>query len=316
MMTEQPETTQTVAPPPAPGPTRRFQCRHIHVTGLRCGSPCLRGENFCYYHHSTRRPPQPLAQGPSPQEPPTQDPLTAVFTLSSLEDHTSIQLALTEVLTRLAANSLDPARARLLLRGLHIASDNLHRQSRTVPVPHSSRSDEWETRKPSAIPIRLNPTVEDFILDPHLGPIAPIAEVGAPDAAEASLTQRFRDFCNRPTPVCPRCAEHDRLDDARTQTLPVPHSSRSDEWEARKPVTLPSLNASTDEPHPTPAFCVPHPTVVASKVDCFEHATARLRTLPPFHLKRQEHAHNGCKGWDQRLRPHRTQRLSHRPRQP
>ena len=35
---------------------KRFLCRHIHTSGSRCGSPALRGESFCYYHHTTRRP--------------------------------------------------------------------------------------------------------------------------------------------------------------------------------------------------------------------------------------------------------------------
>ena len=34
----------------------RMQCRHILASGLRCGSPALKAENFCYYHHTTRRP--------------------------------------------------------------------------------------------------------------------------------------------------------------------------------------------------------------------------------------------------------------------
>src|SRR5665213_3329484 len=34
----------------------RFHCRHIFTDGLRCGSFCLRGEEFCYYHHNSRRP--------------------------------------------------------------------------------------------------------------------------------------------------------------------------------------------------------------------------------------------------------------------
>ena len=33
-----------------------FQCRHIFHDGHRCGSKCLRREDFCYYHHTTRRP--------------------------------------------------------------------------------------------------------------------------------------------------------------------------------------------------------------------------------------------------------------------
>ncbi len=37
---------------------KRYQCRHIFTDGHRCGSPCLRHEDFCYYHHTTRRPVQ------------------------------------------------------------------------------------------------------------------------------------------------------------------------------------------------------------------------------------------------------------------
>jgi len=34
-------------------------CRHILPAGRRCGSPALRGEQFCYYHHSALpRPPE------------------------------------------------------------------------------------------------------------------------------------------------------------------------------------------------------------------------------------------------------------------
>src|ERR1700716_2358259 len=36
--------------------TKQYQCRHIFTDGHRCGSPCLRGEDLCYYHHTTRKP--------------------------------------------------------------------------------------------------------------------------------------------------------------------------------------------------------------------------------------------------------------------
>jgi hypothetical protein len=54
----------------APRPT----CHHLHPTGKRCGSPALRGEQFCFFHYPasadlprpartpilTRSPPNPL----------------------------------------------------------------------------------------------------------------------------------------------------------------------------------------------------------------------------------------------------------------
>jgi hypothetical protein len=33
---------------------KRFQCRHVHAAGRQCGSPALRNEEFCYFHHTTR----------------------------------------------------------------------------------------------------------------------------------------------------------------------------------------------------------------------------------------------------------------------
>ena len=41
-------------------------CTHIKVTGVRCGSPSLRGEQFCYFHQrmyrGVRTPPQARAR--------------------------------------------------------------------------------------------------------------------------------------------------------------------------------------------------------------------------------------------------------------
>ena len=33
----------------------RYNCRHILTDGRRCASFSLRGEFFCFYHHTTRR---------------------------------------------------------------------------------------------------------------------------------------------------------------------------------------------------------------------------------------------------------------------
>jgi hypothetical protein len=52
---------QAITQPVAPAATQtvlqtRVRCRHIHTAGNQCGSPALRNEIFCYYHHTTRRP--------------------------------------------------------------------------------------------------------------------------------------------------------------------------------------------------------------------------------------------------------------------
>ena len=126
----------------------RFHCRHIFTDGLRCGSCCLRGEEFCYYHHNVRRP-VPI------QELESRKLHREEFVLPNLEDRSAIQAAISEVLQRIAANEIDPRRAGLLLYGLQIASLNLPKAD------------------PTAKPAKM---VEEVIEDPTYGPIAPRRE--------------------------------------------------------------------------------------------------------------------------------------------
>jgi hypothetical protein len=130
-----------------------FQCRHILPEGRRCQAPCLRHEELCYHHHTTRK---PLAN------PRRRRARRATFDFPVLEDHTAIRLALGEILARIAANALDPRRAGLLLYGLQIAA-------LTLPKLAPAKQSE-----PSA-------HVEDIVLDPILGPLAPRAHIPTDD---------------------------------------------------------------------------------------------------------------------------------------
>ncbi len=133
---------------------KRYQCRHIFTDGHRCGSPCLRGEPFCYYHHTTRRP----AANPHQRR-----ARHAAFTLPLPEDHSAIQASIGILLQRLAANHIDLRRAHLLLYALRIASANLAKaqpQQRPDPQPDH---------------------VEQVIAHPDLGPLAPQSEFDAPE---------------------------------------------------------------------------------------------------------------------------------------
>src|SRR5207302_3732046 len=109
---------------------KQYQCRHIFTDGRRCASPCLRQEQFCYYHHTTRR---PVAN-------PTQlRTRRSTFHLPLPEDRSAIQASIGEVLQRIAANEIDPRRAGLLLYVLQIASRNLpeppaHRKAKPEPI--------------------------------------------------------------------------------------------------------------------------------------------------------------------------------------
>ncbi len=89
-------------------------CTHIKVTGIRCGSPTLRGEQFCYFHQhahrGVRKPPQ-----------------SRLHPIAIFEDEESIQASLMEVVNALMRNTIDLKRAELILRALHIAVKNARR---------------------------------------------------------------------------------------------------------------------------------------------------------------------------------------------
>ena len=144
--------------------TKRYQCRHIFTDGRRCGSPSLRHEEFCYYHHTTRKPAALPRQH------------TATLDLPMPEDRSAIQYAIGQILSAIAANSIDSRRAGLLLYGLQIASANLPRQNPQQTQP---------------------PQVEEITSHPDLGLLAPPAEydedtaTGRPRSIMRQLLEEF-----------------------------------------------------------------------------------------------------------------------------
>lgn len=96
---------------PASHPT----CHHLQPTGKPCGSPALRGEQFCFYHHPTRRRPRTAGRKPRP----------SIFHLPTPENRASIQRALAKVISRVVSRRLDPAMGRLMIVALQLASHNL-----------------------------------------------------------------------------------------------------------------------------------------------------------------------------------------------
>ena len=164
--------------------TKRFQCRHIFTDGHRCGSACLRHEEFCYYHHTTRRPAENPRQRRSRR---------SSFDLPNPENRSAIQCGIGEVLRRIASNDVDPRRAGLLLYGLQIASLNLPR----TPVAARDR-DADDTPD----------LVEEVVTDPTFGTLAPRAEVPEPERRQSIaeyIEERFatrpKDFDDPPNPL-------------------------------------------------------------------------------------------------------------------
>jgi hypothetical protein len=149
---------------------KQYQCRHIFTDGRRCASPCLRQEEFCYYHHTTRK---PIAN------PKQRRSRSSTFHLPLPEDRSAIQSSIGEVLQRIASNDIDPRRAGLLLYGLQIASLNL---PKTQP-----------TGKTAAEPQTANQIVEEITIHPTLGVLAPrteVSEITKPKSIVAQLLER------------------------------------------------------------------------------------------------------------------------------
>src|SRR5580698_7068176 len=131
--------------------TKRYQCRHIFTAGHRCGSPALRNEHFCYYHHTTRK--------PAPKNRPLA-PFDLEIPLP--EDRAAIQQALGQILQRIASNQIDPRRAGLLLYGLQIAASILPKPQKQTK---SGRNEEDRYQQEQF--------VDEIVDHPTHGPLAP-----------------------------------------------------------------------------------------------------------------------------------------------
>jgi hypothetical protein len=86
-------------------------CTHIKVNGIRCGSPSLRQEVFCYFH-------QRMIRGVRTP------PKSRLHPIANFEDEQAIQASLMEVVNAIVRNQIDVPRARLVLRALSIAVRN------------------------------------------------------------------------------------------------------------------------------------------------------------------------------------------------
>ena len=167
-----PETTPIT--PTQIDPKRRYLCRHIFTEGHRCGSPALRGQSLCYNHNRSRR--EAGISGKS-----------GTFPMPRVDDRASIQLALFEVLSRLAGGDIEYKRGSILLYGLQIASSNLPRHAK--------------------IDAEQQPQVEEITADYLLGDLAPITEIPAEQAVILTLSLP-KGKNPRILPEAPQPSEH------------------------------------------------------------------------------------------------------------
>jgi hypothetical protein len=167
----------------------RKTCTHIKISGMRCGSPSLRGEQFCYYHQrmhrGVRTPPQ-----------------SRLHPLACIEDKESIQAALAEVINALLRNTIDMKRATLILRALHIAVKNDARASvKAQPSNIVKEVPEYDETAPSHVAdglVDLNvPFEASFGQDPRAS--RPQRAYKTPEQFEKERNETIANYYGFPT---------------------------------------------------------------------------------------------------------------------
>jgi hypothetical protein len=111
---------------------RKHQCRHIMPEGIRCGSPALRDERFCYHHHQTRR---PIADARKRQA------RRNAFGMPVPNSRAEIQDSIGRIISHIAGNEIDLRRAGLLLYALQLASTNLTEHQRRKSADQTLSTD-------------------------------------------------------------------------------------------------------------------------------------------------------------------------------
>ncbi len=146
-------------------------CTHIKVNGIRCGSPSLRGEVFCYFH-------QRMLRGVRTP------PKSRLHPIANFEDAQAIQASLMEVVNALVRNHIDVARARLILRALSIAARNAPKV----------RFDRWESEMVKEVPEypAAPPAAAPFAI--ATAQAAPLATISTPPEEESEAQRLSSAF--------------------------------------------------------------------------------------------------------------------------
>jgi hypothetical protein len=215
---------------------KSYQCRHIHASGLRCGSPALRGQDLCYFHQAARHPiPAPVIRARARRSA-AADARNSSLQLNHLpEDAVSIRIGVYEVNRLLAANQIDPRRAAILIYGLQTIASTFPRPPR-VAAPGKEESAAPEL------------PVEVLTLDPDLGPLAPVAELNTGDEAHQGLIQRFMDYVARPPEPCKMCEYYEELERNRAEGRRL-----QAEVNRRRAAGLPEYPIEPLQPYPSDA---------------------------------------------------------------
>jgi hypothetical protein len=131
-------------------------CSFIRETGRRCGSPALRGQDRCHFHHRDRLRRQLLATWRVNGD----AHLLASMALPPLDTPEEVQICIGAVFAAIAENRIDPETRRTLIDMLRLASRNL----RTAAlIRHFAAKDALAAQKLDANVNAHSPAVEqDF----------------------------------------------------------------------------------------------------------------------------------------------------------
>ena len=120
-------------------------CEHIKASGIRCGSPALRGGRLCYYHRgiSDALPPRNAFEGRSTH---IKGRDTGILQVPLLEDAASIQMGYMQVIGAVTVGWLDVPRARVMLSLLNGAARNLARMQKEIGSFSRREAKLWRGR--------------------------------------------------------------------------------------------------------------------------------------------------------------------------
>jgi len=162
-------------------------CQHVRENGTFCASGAVKSRAFCYFHLRTRARHLAMAQAESQEKPWRME-------LPPLEDMHAVQVALMQVTDALAADTIDPRRAGLMLYALQQAATNL---SNTTAWLMSSR---FALRPDEEATVVEYPGLEsEFGLPPRIDLDAPPHELFPPPPPTiASMSdEEWRRFNDR-----------------------------------------------------------------------------------------------------------------------
>ena len=122
------------SPQSEPVRNTKFFCTHIFADRHRCGSPALRGQTFCYYHHPSRRPVTARLSWNARRD--AVRLARRTFSIPQPTCRMELQYALSVVVQALAANRVTTGRAGRLIDALAQLTGDLPETAPLAPNRH------------------------------------------------------------------------------------------------------------------------------------------------------------------------------------